>query len=138
LGKRTPTRAVLTLDSRLVLLEAIALTKRSKYAFAKAAEITPQALNRYLSPTGSQMTAAKLGRALVANGIAFKLALGFAAAAASTGQVKPAMALERTEAPVSVRSRKHAHSAKRAPETDAGAVKTNRRQQASEAVATLG
>lgn len=62
-------------DSRVVLQEAIEVTGKSKYAFAKSAGITPTLLNRYLDPSerGSQMTARKLQETLRANGVEFSI-----------------------------------------------------------------
>lgn len=111
LPRKAPDRAVSSLDSRLVLLEAISLTQRSKYAFAKAAGLTPQALNRYLLPTGSQMTAAKLGKALAANGIVFQLALAFASAAPTSAVARPPAMVERAEVQSAARSKKQPKAA---------------------------
>jgi len=76
---RMANRVVLqTLDTRAVLLQALAMTRQSKSAFARAAGMTPRLLNRYLDPMGSQMTASKLHKTLEANGIAFGLSMQFA------------------------------------------------------------
>ena len=65
------------LDSCTVLQQALQFTKRSKYAFARAAGLSPNLLSRYLDPNGSQMSARKLEETLLANGIMFRLEINF-------------------------------------------------------------
>ena len=92
-----------TLETSEVLKEAIDLVKVSKYAFAKAAGLSPSALNRYLMADGTQMAADKLFRTLEANGLRVGLVLAGPQAAAPL-QAKPSARLVPTPTERSVKS----------------------------------
>jgi hypothetical protein len=73
--------ADLDLDSQSLLAHAIAVSGRSKYAFALKAGLAPSLLSRYLNPNGSQMSPRKLKETLERNGFVVKLAVSFEPAA---------------------------------------------------------
>lgn len=65
------------LDSRVVLEAALEVSGRSKYAFARAAGMSPSSLNEYFKVGKRQMTARKLEGLLRSNGIKFTLSMDF-------------------------------------------------------------
>jgi hypothetical protein len=70
-----------TLDTRELLGEALKATGKSKYAFARAADMAPQSFNEYLK-TGEkcrEMSPSKLNQVLQANGLVLDVSLKRAA-----------------------------------------------------------